>query len=92
MTLTLFLTLQLSKTNSLSLWCRWSIGAEQYCTLHGRGDRGADEAVEPVVVGLFGAGLPFVDGSATTFGADVVLGGDLLGEHAVLVGAVTEDG
>ena len=92
MTLTLFSTLKLSETNSLSLWCRWSIGAEQQRTLHGRGDGGADEAVEPVVVGLFGAGFPFVDGSAAAFGADEVLGGDLLGEHAVLVGAIAEDG
>ena len=44
-----------------------------------------------MVVGLFGAGFPFVDGSAAAFGADEVLGSDLLGEHAVLVGAVAED-
>ena len=45
-----------------------------------------------MVVGLFGAGFPFVDGSASAFGADEVFGGDLLGEHAVLVGAIAEDG
>lgn len=45
-----------------------------------------------MVVRLFGAGFPFVDGSATAFGADEVFGGDLLGEHAVLVGAIAEDG
>ena len=45
-----------------------------------------------MVVGLFGAGFPFVDGSAAAFGADEVLGGGLLGEHAVLVGAIAEDG
>ncbi len=45
-----------------------------------------------MVVGLFGAGFPFVDGSPAAFGADEVLGGDLLGEHAVLIGAIAEDG
>jgi len=45
-----------------------------------------------VVVGLFGTGFPFVDGSTAAFGADEVLGGDLLGEHAVLVKAIAEDG
>ncbi len=45
-----------------------------------------------MVVGLFGAGFPFVDGSAAAFGADEVLGSDLLGEHAVLIGAIAEDG
>ena len=41
-----------------------------------------------MVVGLFGAGFPFVDGSAAAFGADEVLGGDLLGEHAMLIGTL----
>ena len=41
-----------------------------------------------MVVGLFGADFPFVDGSASAFGADEVLGGDLLGEHTVLVGTL----
>jgi hypothetical protein len=45
-----------------------------------------------VVVGLFGAGFRLVDGSAAAFGADEVPGRDLLGEHAVLVGAIAEDG
>jgi hypothetical protein len=40
---------------------------------------------------LIGTGFPFIDGSAAAFGADVVLGGDLLGEHAVLFGAITTD-
>ena len=40
---------------------------------------------------MFGTGFPFVDGSATPFGADIVLGGDLLGEHAVLLGAVAKN-
>ena len=86
------LALKFFETHSLTLWCGWSIGSEQQCSLHGGGDSTSDEAVEPVVVGLFGAGFPFVDGSAAAFGADEVLGGDLLGEHAVLVGAIAEDG
>jgi len=45
-----------------------------------------------VVVGLFGSRFPFVDGSAAAFGFDVVLGGDLFGEHAVHVGAITKNG
>lgn len=45
-----------------------------------------------MVVGLFGAGFPFVDGSAAAFGFDEVLGGDLLGKHAVLLCAVAENG
>ena len=60
--------------------------------MHGRCDSAANKAVEPVVVGLLGAGFPFVDGSAAAFGADVVLGGDLLGEHAVLISTIAEDG
>ncbi len=45
-----------------------------------------------MVVGLFGAGFPFVDGSATAFGFDEVLGGDLLGEHAteLRLGAISK--
>ena len=60
--------------------------------MHRCGDNAADEAIEPVVVGLFGAGFRFVDGSASALGADEVLGGDLLGEHTVLVGAIAKDG
>jgi len=45
-----------------------------------------------VIVWVFGAGFPFVDGSASAFGFDEVFGGDLLGEHAVLLGAVSENG
>lgn len=44
-----------------------------------------------MVVGLFGTRFPFIDRSAAAFSANVVLGGDLLGEHAVLFGAVTKD-
>ncbi len=45
-----------------------------------------------MIVGLFGAGFPFVDGSAAAFGADEVFGGDLFGEHAVLVRPIAEYG
>ena len=45
-----------------------------------------------MVVGVFGAGFPFVDGTPAAFGADEVFGGDLLDEHAVLVGVIAEDG
>jgi hypothetical protein len=43
-----------------------------------------------VAIGLFRAGFPFVDGSAAAFGADEVLGSDLLGEHAVFAVLVRE--
>ena len=60
--------------------------------MHGGGDGGADEAVEPVVVGLFWTRLPFVDGASSPLSLDEVLGGDLLGEHAVLISTIAEDG
>jgi len=87
-----FAALEFFEADPLSLRCGWSIGSEQQRSLHGCSDGGADKAVEPVVIGLLGTGFPFVDRSAAAFGADVVLGRDLLGEHAVLVGAVAEDG
>ena len=83
--------MELFEADSLAPWCRWSVGSEQQRSLHGGCDGGTDEAVEPVVVGLFGAGFPFVDGPAAAFGADEVFGGDLLGEHSVLVGPIAKD-
>lgn len=44
-----------------------------------------------MVVGLLGPGLPFVDRPAAAFGTDKVLGGQLLGRHAVLFGAFAEE-
>lgn len=35
---------------------------------------------EFLILGFFGAGFTFVDGSAAAFGADEVLGGELLGD------------
>ena len=67
------------------------VSAKQQCSLHGRSHGSTDEAVKPMVVGLLRTGFPFVDGSAPTFGFDVILGGDLFGEHAVLFGAITTD-
>ena len=45
-----------------------------------------------MVVRLLRSGFPFVDRSAAAFGADEVLGGDLLGEHPMLIGSIAEDG
>jgi hypothetical protein len=69
----------------------FDIGAEKQCALHGYGDGATDETVEPVVVGLFRSSFPFVDSPTAALGFDEVLGGYLLGEHAVLFGAITTD-
>ena len=87
-----FAALEFFEADPLSLRCGWSIGSEQQRSLHGCSDGGADKAVEPVVIGLLGTGFPFVDRSAAAFGADVVLGRDLLGEETMRVGSVTEEG
>lgn len=42
--------------------------------MHGSGDGGADETVEPVVVGLFWTRLPFVDGADSSFSANEIFG------------------
>ena len=42
-----------------------------------------------MVVGLFGAGFPFVNGSSSAVGTDEVFGRDLLCEYAVLVWTLT---
>lgn len=84
--------MKIPETDSIAFRRSRNIRAEKQSTLHGSANRAADEAIEPVVVGLFGAGFPFVDRSTAAFGFDEVLGGDLFGEHAVLFGAITEDG
>jgi hypothetical protein len=43
------------------------------------------------VVGPVGGELPFFDGAAAALGADAVLGGQVLGEEAVLDGLAAED-
>nr|WP_242632144.1 hypothetical protein [Rubripirellula amarantea] len=84
--------LHLFEADSLRLWSSLSIRSEQQCSLHRSTNSTSNETIQPVVVGLFGAGFPFVDRSAAAFGFDEVFGGDLFGEHTVLVGAIAEDG
>ena len=90
--LTSLFALKIPETNSLMF--RWSgdICAKKECALHRCRDGRTDEAVKPVVIGLFWPGFPFVDRSASAFGSDVVFGGDLLSEHPVLIWSIAEDG
>jgi len=59
---------------------------------HGRRDGAADEAIEPVVVGLGGLGVPLVDRPPVAFGDDVGFGiHHVLGKKPVLLGLVPEE-
>ena len=62
-----------------------SVGAEQDRALDRGRDGATDKAVEPVVVGMAGAEFPFIDGPASTFGLDPVLGCDVIGEEVVIM-------
>lgn len=77
--------LNLFEAYTLPLRCKWSIGSEQQCSLH-RG--GADQAVEPVVVGFFGGVISIRRRFRLVLRCGRVLGGDLIGEHAVSVVAI----
>ena len=51
------------------------VRTKKYCSLNGCRDRRANQTVEPVVVGLLGALLPFIDASAAGLCLDEVLRG-----------------
>lgn len=83
--------LHLFEAEAFTPW-RWllSIGTEEKCALHGCSDGTADEAIEPMVVGLLGSWFPFIDGPTATFGSNKIFRRDLLGEHPMRFGMVTE--
>ena len=84
--------MKLTETEPFLLGACWKIGSEKQRSVHRCGDCGADEAVEPVVVGLFGAGLQLIDGAAAALGFDEIFGGDLFGKHAMLFRSIAENG
>lgn len=45
-------------------------------------DGAADEAIEPVIVGVFGTDFPLLDRAAAALGCHLVLGRQVLGEQA----------
>ena len=59
------------------------VGPGEDAAAHRRGDRAADDAVEPMVVVRLGAHLPLVHLASATLGLDAVLGGQMLGEEHV---------
>jgi hypothetical protein len=52
---------------------RYDTGTEQEYTLHRSRDRRPHQTIEPMVIRLFGALLPFIDTSPTGFGLDEIL-------------------
>ena len=44
-----------------------------------------------MIVGLFRADLPFVDGAATAFGSDAILGCEMFGEQPVRLRQLFEE-
>ena len=88
--LNLLLSLKFFETNAFPLRCRWSISSEQQRSLHRGDDSTSDEAVEPVVVGLFGAGFSFVDGSALAFGADELFGVNVTATNQILLTVLSQ--
>ena len=87
-----FSFLQLFETDSLASADWFHIGAKQQRALHRSGDGTTNEAVEPVVVGLFGSGFPFVNSPTAALGFDEVLCSNLFGEHAMRFGLVSVNG
>ena len=59
------------------------VRAKQHTPLNGRCDRAADNTIEPVVVSLLRANLPFIDCATSALSADAIFGRQMLRKQAM---------
>jgi hypothetical protein len=80
--------LQFGEALTLTLGKADRFATQQDCSLHRGRDRAAYQAIEPVIVAALGTLLPFIYRATATFGLHAILGREMLGEQAMLIGLV----